>query len=98
MSLDRVSETGNTIIRWRGIDPWRDTDEADLQYAWRLDQGEWSVFATDSEKVFFSLDSGDHLFEVKARDQDYNEDPTPSVAAHIRICRFSRNLELQSSR
>ena len=42
-----------------GTDPWRDTAETDLQYAWRLDQGEWSAFAADTEKVFFSLESGE---------------------------------------
>ena len=79
LSLDKVSQTGNTVIYWEGTDPLWDTSESELQYAWRLDGGAWSHFSPDNQKVFFALPSGDHTFEVKTRDRDLNEDQTPAV-------------------
>ena len=81
--LEHVSQEGNTVINWRAIDPWVDTFPDDLQYAWRLDDGAWSPFSPGREKVFFTLEPGAHVFEVKARDLDLNEDPTPSAARFV---------------
>ncbi|MDA0747274.1 MAG: PDZ domain-containing protein, partial [bacterium] len=78
-SVDRVSQPGNTVISWQGSDPWRDTADDELQYAWRLDGGEWSEFTGEKSKVLFSLESGAHAFEVHARDRDFNVDPTPAL-------------------
>ena len=83
LSLDQVAQLGNTVVNWEGIDLWRDTHDDQLQYASRLNGGEWSVFSTKKEQVFFSLSSGDHEFEVKARDLDLNEDLTPAVARFV---------------
>ena len=77
--LDEVSQPGNTVLTWRGADPWDLTLDEDLQYAWRLDGDVWSPFSVEKNHVFFSLSSGDHTFEVKARDRDLNEDPTPAT-------------------
>jgi len=79
VSLDRVSQPGNTVLAWRGMDPWRVTPDEELQYAWRLDGGAWSPFSFEKNRVFLSLPGGGHVFEVKARDRDFNEDPTPAV-------------------
>ncbi|OGG46900.1 MAG: hypothetical protein A3F84_01115 [Candidatus Handelsmanbacteria bacterium RIFCSPLOWO2_12_FULL_64_10] len=79
VSLDRVSQPGNTVLAWAGVDPWRVTPDEELQYAWRLDGGAWSPFSFEKNKVFLSLPSGRHTFEVKARDRDFNEDPMPAV-------------------
>ena len=75
---DRVSQPGNTIIYWKGTDAWRATPDEELQYAWRLDEGDWSPFSSEESQVFFSLPGGDHSFEVRARDRDFNVDPTPA--------------------
>ena len=42
---DEVSQPGNTTLSWTGADPWRLTPDADLQFAYRLDNGEWSAFS-----------------------------------------------------
>ena len=78
LSLDEVSQPGNTTLEWKGIDAWGDTPDEALQYAWRLDKGTWSVYSGRTNDVFLALASGDHTFEVKARDRDFNEDPTPA--------------------
>lgn len=80
LSLDDVAESGNTVVSWQGIDPWHGTAPEDLRFTWRLDGGDWSTYTKSTEHVFFSLDSGDHVFEVRARDPDFSADPTPAVA------------------
>ena len=45
------------------------------------DDDPWSPFSLEKNKVFLSLPSGPHTFEVKSRDRDFNEDPTPAAAA-----------------
>ena len=78
-SLRQVSQPGNTTIAWTGRDPWWATPEEELQYSWRLNNGEWSPFSAQKSKIFFALESGDYTFMVKARDRDFNEDPTPAT-------------------
>jgi hypothetical protein len=76
--LDEVSQPGNTTLAWKGADPWKATPDDDLQYAHRLDGKAWSPFSQKTSDIFLSLPSGKHIFEVKARDRDFNEDPTPA--------------------
>jgi signal transduction histidine kinase/ligand-binding sensor domain-containing protein/ActR/RegA family two-component response regulator len=78
LHLEEVSPSGNTVVNWTGRDPWGDTQVGDLRYAWRLNGGEWSAFSDKTESVFLELSSGDYTFEVKTRDLDLNEDPTPA--------------------
>ena len=80
LSVDRVSQPGNTALAWTGTDPWCVTSDEKLQYACRLDGEAWSPFSAEKSSVFPALRSGNHTFEVKARDSDFNEDPTPAVA------------------
>ena len=80
VSLQEVSQPGNTTVAWAGDDPWRDTPDDGLQYAHRLDGGAWSPFSSEKSKVLMALSSEDHTFEVKARDRDFNIDATPAVA------------------
>ncbi len=78
LSVKEVSQPGNTTLAWKGGDPWRSTPDEELQYSYRLDGGEWSPFSHEKNRVFEALPSGDHTFEVKARDRDFNEDLSPA--------------------
>lgn len=77
--LDEVSQPGNTSLAWHGTDLWEATLKAELEYAWRLDSGTWSPFSPEVSHTLLTLPSGEHRFEVKARDRDFNEDQTPAV-------------------
>lgn len=81
VTLDRVSQPGNTILSWTGSDPWKATPNAELQYAYRLNDEPWSPFAFATNKIFLALPTGDHTFQVKTRDRDLNEDPSPATMA-----------------
>ena len=73
-----VSQPGNTTVAWLGADPWKATTDTELQYAYRLDDGVWSHYVSDTNIILEALPSGEHTFEVRARDLDLNVDPTPA--------------------
>jgi hypothetical protein len=49
-----------------------------LAFAWRLDGGAFTPFATMTAAALSGLGAGSHVFEVKARDLAGNEDPSPA--------------------
>jgi signal transduction histidine kinase len=75
----RVSQPGNISILWDGVEPWREPKDVRLQYSFRMDGQPWSAFTSDRGWAFFTLPSGPHHFEVWARDQEFNVDPSPAV-------------------
>lgn len=76
--LESVSPRGNSLISWQGKDFQAQTPSESLSYSYRLDGGEWSPFSTKKQQAFMGLPSGDHSMEVRARDLDFNVDPTPA--------------------
>jgi len=79
LSAEEVSQPGNTTLEWVGRDPWHSTPTEEIQFSYRLDDEEWTPFTQRTNAVLTSLVSGAHTFAVKARDRDFNEDPTPAV-------------------
>ncbi len=75
--LDHVDSSGNVHISWSGVDPWENTHAHTLHYSWRLNGGAWSPFSRSTKRTFLGLESGDYIFEVRARDRDFNIDATP---------------------
>lgn len=78
--LEQVDAAGNIHVFWSGKDPWLNTPTDELYYSWRLNGGEWSPFSSKTERTFLALDSGRHTLEVRARDRDFNMDPTPALS------------------
>jgi C4-dicarboxylate-specific signal transduction histidine kinase/ligand-binding sensor domain-containing protein len=77
VSPESVSQPGNTTITWEGVDPWAPADR--LLYSHRLDGSPWSQYASDTSVTLLALPDGHHRFEVRARDLDFNVDPTPAA-------------------
>ncbi|HEX2099371.1 MAG TPA: ATP-binding protein, partial [Candidatus Synoicihabitans sp.] len=77
-----VSQPGNLSAFWSGVAAWREPD-LPLQYSFRLDGGAWSPFTTERGQAFFTLAPGRHRLEVRARDRDFNIDPTPAVREFV---------------
>ena len=67
---------GEAAFSFAGTDTL--TPPASLVFAWRLDGGAWSAFASATTATITNLAEGAHTFEVKARDLAGNEDPTPA--------------------
>jgi signal transduction histidine kinase len=81
--MDTVSQPGNLSVLWRGAVPWCDPRDARLQYSWSLDEGPWSPFSPQHSQAFFSLPSGPHRLQVRARDQDFTVAPTPATMSFV---------------
>ena len=69
---------GNTYIIWTGEDSWNHTPKERLSYSYRFNGGEWSAFTEKTSEEFTQLKSGKYVMEVRARDFDFNIDPTPA--------------------
>jgi signal transduction histidine kinase/AraC-like DNA-binding protein len=78
-----VDHAGNTVISWIGKDYWEDTPTNQLAYSYRLNNGEWSSFDKQNYHTFTNLSDGTYTFEVRARDLDFNIDPTPAKITFV---------------
>jgi len=78
VAFDRISQPGNTLIAWEGSDPWEQTPAKRIEFSHRLDGGEWSPFKAETQVMLLGLATGKHTFEVRARDLDFNLEPTPA--------------------
>jgi len=72
---ETVDQAGNTFIAWEGNDYWEETPAHHLSYSWRLNNGQWSSFSSETSIVLTNLNSGNYHFEVRARDLDGNIEP-----------------------
>src|SRR5262249_31139434 len=65
------------------------TPASNLRFAWRLASGPRSAFSSATSATPSGLAPGSHRFEVKARDQAGNDDPTPAersfTVASVRV-------------
>jgi len=77
-SMDKVAQPGNAILSWKASDPWKFTPSNLIEYSYRFDEREWSAYSKETSKMFLSLPSGNHVFEVKSRNRDLNVDPSPA--------------------
>jgi signal transduction histidine kinase/ligand-binding sensor domain-containing protein len=78
LAPESVPQPGNLTLSWKGLDPWHATPDSRLQYSYRMDYGPWSRYSSEQHHSFFSLSGGNHHFEVRARDDDFNVDPQPA--------------------
>ncbi|MCD6323393.1 MAG: metallophosphoesterase, partial [Clostridiales bacterium] len=73
-----VIHVNYATFNWNGWDNETPVDK--LLYSYRLigSNSEWSDWMPDTSKTFTNLADGNYTFEVKAKDEDGNEDSTPA--------------------
>jgi signal transduction histidine kinase len=81
--VETIAQPGNLVVIWSGAVPWHEPNEARLQFSWRLDDQPWSAFTSDLGHAFFTLPDGRHRLQVRARDADFNVDPTPATLEFV---------------
>ncbi|MBM3831890.1 MAG: hypothetical protein FJ403_01190 [Verrucomicrobia bacterium] len=75
-NAERLMAEDPVTIAFNAVDKWHYTPVNRLLYCYRLDEGQWSPYASATTKVFESLRPGKHRFEVKAMDRNWNADPS----------------------
>ncbi|MFO7658628.1 MAG: response regulator [Bacteroidales bacterium] len=78
---DEVSSKGITFIEWNGYDKWKDTPPSKLQYSYRLNDEKWSDFKYKNNITLFNLKNGKYVFQVRARDLDFNIETNPATVS-----------------
>lgn len=85
-SIDKYQNAA--LLSWRGKDQWYETPSSKLKYSYRLNQGQWSVFSSDTSHYFTNLSAGDYSVEVRARDSDGNISLTPAKVSFTILAPF----------
>lgn len=75
---EEIASEGDVMIAWSGFDYLGNTSGENLAFSFRLDGGPWSSFSSDRRHMLTNLSGGVHTLEVRARDLDFNIDPTPA--------------------
>lgn len=57
------------------------TPTLNIEYSWRLDDGEWSPWSLATTQIFKTLAIGKHTFNIRARDLAGNIENNPEVRA-----------------
>jgi diguanylate cyclase (GGDEF)-like protein len=69
---------GQVHLVFSGMDRWKQTPSNRLLFSWRLDNGPWTPFSTDTFAAVKHLSTGRRRFEVRAMDRNGNIDPHPA--------------------
>lgn len=70
---------GSARFSWSGSDRWNRSPRDSLTYSYRVDGGAWSTHSGQTTVFLSDLSAGKHWLEVRARDTDFNVDPTPAI-------------------
>lgn len=73
-----LPEGSPIAVDWTGKDRWSETLAENLEYSWRLGDGEWSGFSKTKNTIINGVGAGEFVFEVRARDRDWNIDSSPA--------------------
>jgi hypothetical protein len=68
--VEDVVTTSSLTLAWHG-------NELQCEYAWRLDDDDFTDWLTDTTLTLEYLDEGDHAFEIKCRYLTGDEETTP---------------------
>ena len=76
---NKFSNGSDIPVSWMARDLKNHTASHRLQFSYQVDDGPWSAFSNETGTLLKKLSSGRHRIAVKARDSDFNVDPTPAV-------------------
>lgn len=63
---------------YSGVDKWKYTETPRLRYSYRIDEENWKPYTQETIALVHNVSAGEHVFEVRAMDINYNVDDTPS--------------------
>lgn len=84
----QIPYNDRSVFQFGGRDQWDISGRDDLVYASRIrpaksdpDSVPWSAYSRERSVITPQLPYGDYVFEVRAADTNFNEDPTPAQRA-----------------
>jgi signal transduction histidine kinase len=84
----QIPYNDRSVFQFGGRDQWDISGRDDLVYASRIrpaksapDSVPWSPYSRERSVITPQLPYGDYVFEVRAADTNFNEDPTPAQRA-----------------
>ncbi len=77
-NLKETPPDGEVRFILDGADKWKQVHSERLLYSYRFDEGEWSSFSPQTVVSATGFTAGQHSFEVKAMDRNWNIDPSPA--------------------
>jgi len=85
----RIPYNDRSVIQFDGVTPWYFSDREKLVYAWRIRPKDsdapvpWTAYTRERSIISPRLEAGAYVFEVRASDQDFNQDPTPATGIFV---------------
>jgi signal transduction histidine kinase/DNA-binding response OmpR family regulator/ligand-binding sensor domain-containing protein len=76
-----IPNKGDLLIHWSGHGSLFPGHKKQLQYAYRLNESDWSPYTSKPHLQLQNLPAGNYRLEVRTRDLDFNVDPTPATAS-----------------
>lgn len=80
---ERIPLNTGIPLFWNGRDFLDETPHDKLEFSWKIGDGEWSAFKAETSRILTDLKAGEHSFSVRARDRNFNIDPTPAEAVFM---------------
>ncbi|MCG8699502.1 MAG: GAF domain-containing protein, partial [Bacteroidales bacterium] len=68
-----VDPVGNTHISWDGIDYMHETKKENILFSYKLNDNQWTPFSKELDHTFLSLERGDYILQLKAKDRFGND-------------------------
>ncbi len=72
-NVREIASGGEVNFNYSGTDKWNYTTSNRLYYSYRIDDASWSQFKDDTVAKCSNLTPGDHCFQVRAMDRNWNK-------------------------
>jgi hypothetical protein len=80
------------FLSWSANDPWKLTPSDQIQYSYRFDDEKWSAYSNKKSEIFLSISERESYIRSKARNRDFNADPSPAKVTFYVEPRLGKNL------
>jgi methyl-accepting chemotaxis protein len=77
-NLREAPPGGSIRLTFAGSDRWKLTRDSRLLFSYRLDDGDWTDFSSETLAAFNGVPAGGHTLRVRAMDRNGNTDGNPA--------------------
>ncbi len=74
----KSTQPANVHFSWKGVDLWSATSSEKLRYSYKVNDGPWSPYSSETRTTLLNFDKGKHSFMVRVKDLDNNVSMLPA--------------------